>query len=608
VAVAAEASTRRLDRLEDEWALVHGTLDALSQAVLVTDRHAVVAYVNPAGLDMLGLKADEALGLPLQHVLTLYDGEVDDEMAPIAALDLTPCLHEGLRLFVEEVTLRRRDGRRRPIEGNAAPIRDPRKSGALEDAPIVGAVLVLTDTSRQHKAQRWQRAAIFDGLTGLLNREAFEEHVTKALQRGLAVGDRCATVLHLDLDQFQVINEACGHLAGDQLILWVASLVRERLRHDDVLSRLGGDEFALLVPETTLEGAMQLAEDIHSAFRFFRFVWQGKSYRIDLSIGIVPFSAGFGSAAEVLGAAEQACSLAKTHGRAKTQIFRRDADELVERQGLAQWAIKIKQALDEDLFVLYWQRIHPLAPPAGGRPLLFETLIRLRDRDGRIHPPGDFLAAAERYDLSQALDRWVVRQTFRAVVRQSPSFHEALDVVTVNLSGASVGDRGMLEFIEQQLDATGCPAERICFEITETAAVSNLHRAVQMIEALRRRGCRWALDDFGSGMASYRYLSELPVDFIKIDGKIVADILSSPLSWTMVQSIHQIAHVMGARTVGERVENAEILEELERLGVDYGQGFHIERPRPLAELEPTPEIVPGASPVRLPSIPVTGGA
>ena len=319
-------------------------------------------------------------------------------------------------------------------------------------------------------------------------------------------------------------------------------------------------------------------------------MWQDRSFSVDLSIGLVPFDPDLGGAEELLLAAEKACSLAKAQGRGRSQVFRHDADELRERQGLAQWAMRIRQALEENHFVLHWQRIRPLQQGLG-RPLFFEVLIRLRDRDGRLRFPGEFLPAAERFTLAGAIDRWVVREACELLTRQPPEFLAALETVSINLSGVSVGDRAMLDYILAQLDRSGCPADRLCFEITETAAVSNLHRAVQMIEALRERGCRWALDDFGSGMASYRYLSELPVDYIKIDGKIVAEMLSSPLSWTMVQSIHQLAHVMGARTIAERIENAEVLAELERLGLDYGQGFFLDKPRAIAAPENVAELL-----------------
>ena len=588
----------RIAALEAELDSLRGTLVALGEALIVTDAFARVDFVNPAGLELLGLQLEEVIGRPLREVLPLVDG--DDEMAPEAALDLTPCLQDGLRIFFDDLSLRRQDGRRLPIEGSATAIRASGRAGRGPRADtIVGVALLLLDAKERHnKAQRWQRAAIYDALTGLLNREAFVDHVARAREaerRGISRGH---VLLHLDLDQFQVITDACGFAAGNQLIQWVASLIRERLRDDDVLARLGGDEFGLLVPRTTLEGATQLAAEIHAALAFFRFVWQDRSFSVDLSIGLVPFEPDLGSAEELVAAAEKACSLAKAQGRGRSQIFRHDADEIRERQGLAQWAMRIRQAIEENQFVLHWQRIRPLQPGGPGRPLFFEVLLRLRDADGRLRFPGEFLPAAERFSLAGAIDRWVVRAACDALVRQPPAFLAALETVSINLSGASVGDRAMLDYILEQLERSRCPADRICFEITETAAVSNLHRAVQMIEALRQKGCRWALDDFGSGMASYRYLSELPVDYIKIDGKIVAEMLSSPLSWTMVQSIHQLAHVMGAHTIAERIENAEVLAELVRLGLDYGQGFFLDKPRAIAAAENVSELLaPAPSPV-----------
>lgn len=602
-AVNAEGSAgleTRIAALETEIGALRGTLAALAEALIVTDAGGRVEYVNPAGLRLLGLSAAAVAGRPLREVLVLVDG--DDEMAPEAAIDLKPCLEDGLRLRFDELSLRQPDGRRFAIEATAAAIRTARDAdpAAGRGEAITGSVLLLIDASqRQHKAQRWQRAAVYDALTGLLNREAFTEHVARAREaerRGISSGH---VLLHLDLDQFQVITDACGHAAGNQLIQWVASLIRERLRDDDVLARLGRDEFGLLVPRSTVDGALQLASDIHAALSFFRFVWQDRSFGVDLSIGLVPFDPDLGSAEELIAAAEKACTLAKAQGRGQSRFFRHDADELRERQGQAQWAMRVRQALEEDHFVLHWQRIRPLQKSAA-RPLFFEILIRLAGAGGKLHFPGEFLPAVERFGLAGAIDRWVVRKACTMLVRQPPELLAALETVSINLSGSSVGDRAMLDFILEQLAATGCPADRLCFEITETAAISNLHRAVLMIEALREKGCRWALDDFGSGMASYRYLSELPVDYIKIDGKIVAEMLSSPLSWTMVQSIHQMAHVMGARTIAERIENGEILAELERLGLDYGQGYHLDRPRAIVPAEDVAALLAAGMPAPLP--------
>ncbi len=372
----------------------------------------------------------------------------------------------------------------------------------------------------------------------------------------------------------------------------MASLIRERLRDDDVLARLGGDEFGLLVPRSSVEGALQLASEIHAALSFFRFVWQDRSFAVDLSIGLVPFEPDLGSAEDLLSAAARACALAKAQGRGRSQVFRHDADELRERQGLAQWAMRVRQALEENHFVLHWQRIRPLQKSGPGRPLFFEILIRLRGEGGRLHYPGEFLPAAERFALAGAIDRWVVREACRAAGAPAGRFHRLRSKPCRSTSRAprwATAPCSTTSSSSSSAPAAGPTS--LCFEITETAAVSNLHRAVQMIEALRDKGCRWALDDFGSGMASYRYLSELPVDYIKIDGKIVAEMLSSPLSWTMVQSIHQMAHVMGARTIAERIENAEVAAELERLGLDYGQGYFFDAPRAIPPTENAAELL-----------------
>ncbi len=552
-----------------EQELARRTLAAIGDAVVTTDASSSITYLNPAAEELTGWRCGEAEGRSLDEVLRL----LDEDEEPVT-LDLSPCLRDGRTLVLsEELTLERRDGQRLSLEGNAAAIRD-------RDRRTIGMVVVLRDVSEQRLTSlRLTRAARYDGLTGLLNREAFERHLRSALEwsRG---GGASHVLCYMDLDQFRVINETCGHAAGDLLLQWISSLIRERVRDGDVLARLGGDELGLLLAECPMEVGERIAEEIHRELQSFRFIWRDRSFTVGISIGLVCVGCDFKELADLLGAAEYACYLAKQKGRRRSQVYQRDDAELRRHHGQMNWLLEIQRALDEDLFVLYWQRIQPLTDAIHDH-RFFEVLLRMKGKAETIHQPGDFLLAAERYGLMPAIDRWVVKQTFEMLTRQPREFLDRLHCCSINLSGASIGDEAVLELIEQELTRTGVPAAKICFEITETAAVSHLGMAARMIAQLSARDCRWALDDFGSGMSSYRYLRELPVDFIKIDGNIVGDLITSPLSRAMVKSINQIAHVMGVRTIAEAVSSEAMIRELQELGVDYAQGFWIAKPCPI---------------------------
>ena len=574
-----------------ELNFLRAATQSVGDAILAVGADLRIISLNPTAETLTGWQVEEAHGEFLFDLIPILDAE-DQE------IDLEICGQEKHGLVLDRLTsLEHRDGERIAVEGVVTPVFDE------TEGSLVGAVVVLRDISdRERLAQRLARASSYDTLTGLLNREGFDLHVQESLEKARqestpttpddsedpdAVAEReIGDVLcHIDLDQFQVVNDTCGHAAGDMLVQWTASLIRERLRDADVLGRLGGDEFGLLIRDTTIDDAMALAEEIHSALAVFRFVWKDASFHVGMSLGMVAVTSEFETPANLSGAADRACFLAKQQGRGRTQLYRRDADEVRRHQGQMNWVVRLRQALDEDLFELYWQRIAPIRPVVADGQLFFEVLLRMRGRDGEIHSPGEFLPAAERFGLMAEIDCWVMRHLPALLSRQSQDLLEQLGSCTVNLSGASVGNPDVLAEIERQLDQTGFPGEKLCFEITETTAVSNLEQARKMIEILRRRRCKWALDDFGSGMSSYRYLQELPVDFVKIDGNIIADVVHSPLSRAVVQSIHQIAHVMDARTIAEFVESEELLRILDEIGLDFAQGYHIHRPQKIRDQE-----------------------
>lgn len=442
-------------------------------------------------------------------------------------------------------------------------------------------LLVCEDiTETRRLADRIAYQASHDELTGLTNRRQFDEYIQSLVEK--SQGDNSVHVMcYLDLDQFKVVNDTCGHLAGDELLRQLGELLRLQVRKTDVLARLGGDEFGILMSHCNVEQALLTSEKLRSAICDFQFAWDNRSFSVSVSIGIAPINRTSGNAVDILKEADAACYAAKEKGRNRIHVFSSTDEELAERQGEMQWVEKIRLGIDENRFQLYGQLIVPTTHTEEG--LHFETLLRYRDEQGNIIPPGAFLPAAERYNIAPALDRWVISNLFE-YLGTTPGFIERLELCSVNLSGLSLSDETMLEFISKQFRKWQIPTYKICFEITETAAISNLSYAKQFIDSLRKKGCLFSLDDFGSGLSSFAYLKNLPVDFLKIDGLFVKDILEDKIDWTMVKAINEVGHVMNKKTIAEFVENQNIFELLKTLGVNYAQGYGIAKPIPLREL------------------------
>ena len=439
-----------------------------------------------------------------------------------------------------------------------------------------------TDITQAHKlSMELAYRASHDPLTELINRRVFAERLARVLES--ANDERSEHALcYLDLDQFKIINDTCGHAAGDELLQQLSSLLRERVRERDSIARLGGDEFGVLMAHCSLEQAERVANGLREAVESFRFTWTGKTFRVAVSIGLVPLDANSGHAEEMLSIADSACYLAKEKGRNRTHVHREGDEELARRHGEMKWVTRIDQALEDGRFELYSQPIRRIGAGAAEGTRL-ELLLRLRDEDGRMVLPEVFLPAALRYNLSIRLDQWVVDTAFEWLVNGAGR-SDQLQSCAINLSGISVADESFLEFVARRLDSTDVPAHKICFEITETAVIANLTSAVRFIKELAGRGCQFAQDDFGSGLSSFTYLKNLPVDFLKIDGTFVQGINDDPLDLAMVRSINDIGHVMGKQTIAEGVESEAVLERLREIGVDYGQGYVFGRPTP----NPTP--------------------
>ena len=424
-------------------------------------------------------------------------------------------------------------------------------------------------------ALSWQ--ASHDPLTGIANRRTLEHRLDAAASNEQRLP---LALLFLDLDQFKIVNDTCGHGAGDALLRRICVPLQEKLGRSDLLARLGGDEFSIVLPGCPMARAIGLAETLRTVVQDFDFVWDGRVFRITASIGLVHVDGEHITAEELMRAADMACFMAKEKGRNRVHVHRPEDQDLVRHAGEMNWVQRIHQAFDESRFCLYAQDIVALGAPRH-EGLHIELLIRLRDRAGSLVPPGSFLPAAERFGLMGLIDRWVVMTAFRILAeRVADAAAEPIACCAINLSGTTIGDEAFLEFLEEQFATTRIPPGMICFEITETTAITNLAAAKAFVDDLRSLGCRFSLDDFGSGMSSFAYLKHLPVDFLKIDGSFVKNLLSNKVDRSMVEAINQIGHVMGKFIIAEYVETEALREALGHMGVDYGQGFGIAIPKP----------------------------
>jgi diguanylate cyclase (GGDEF)-like protein len=444
--------------------------------------------------------------------------------------------------------------------------------------------MVFHDVSQQrrlHRALAYQ--ASHDALTGLINRREFESRLNDALLSSRAAEGLNHVLMYLDLDQFKVVNDTCGHEAGDRLLKQVTGVVQTRIRTTDTLARLGGDEFGVLLQDCTLETAQRIAENLRQAIRDFRFVWQDRVMSIGVSIGLAELSGQSESLAEVMSAADAACYSAKDSGRNRVQTHRQGRTP--ERHREMQWVSNIDRACQEDRLALLCQ---PIVPIRRGVEKLrhFELLLRMRDEHDNLVPPAEFLPTAERFNLMPSVDRWVVRQACaRFAHRRSELGRREPFTLAINVSATTLNDEQFLDFVIREMDAADVSPGALCFELTEAAAMTSLAAATRFIAELRSRGCRFALDDFGSGLSSFMFLKNLAVDFLKIDGQFVHNVAHDRTDRSMVEAIAQIGETMGIRTVAERVDSAEVLAQLADIGVQYAQGHYIGIPQPVDLLD-----------------------
>lgn len=473
--------------------------------------------------------------------------------------------------FESTVVLERPDRRRIYVSDSAAPIRSAQ-------GRIVGAVVVFRDVSEQHRlSQAVSYQASHDPLTGALNRSEFERRLELMLEHAQQ-DDRHHALCYLDLDAFKAVNDTCGHSADDELLRQLTSLLRARLRDRDSLARLGGDEFGVLLGGCGIEEAAVIADQLRIRVQQFRFAWQEQSFALGVSIGVVPITAQSGDIASLLSQADGACYIAKEHGRNRVYVHRTGDAEVERHRNDMRWVNRLELARDQQRLRLYYQPIVDLRGSDSAN-AYGEVLLRLIDEEGQVLEPNSFIPAAERYHQMIAIDRWVVAQLLDTIGRNGTE--TGAQCFSVNLSGQSLGNADFLRYVTELFDLNRVPGDRICFEVTETAAIARLEAANHFINSLKARGCRFALDDFGSGLSSFGYLKTLPVDYLKIDGRFVRHMVTDPVDRAMVEAIQRIGSVMGLRTIGEWVEDNATLESLRSVGVDYGQGIALGEPRPL---------------------------
>ena len=555
-------------QMEKERAQI--TLESIGDGVITTDVGGAITYLNPAAEQMTHWKTDQAAGLPLAALFNLLDENDQKDSTILIENILSGKLAGGSE---NSKLIQRLDGSTVSVALVGSPIRTEGK--------ISGAVLVLHDMTqeRQYIANlSWQ--ATHDALTGLANRREFEYRLELALA-GLAHQPARHAVMFLDLDQFKLVNDTSGHAAGDELLRHICAVLQQGIREGDTLARLGGDEFGILLENCTPEAAEKIAEGLRQAVESLHFVWKGRPFMTTVSVGLVHVSNTPTTLEASLRAADMACYMAKEKGRNRVQIYHDDDSELSTRFGEMAWIQRLHMALEENRFCLYSQEIARLGRDGAPGDGHVEILLRLRDESGRLILPDSFIPAAERYGMMTTLDRWVVQNVFKIISECLSDNHRSgpMAVCAINLSGSSIGDDAFLEYLRQQFQIYAIPPELICFEITETSAIANLGSAIRFINELKSLGCRFSLDDFCAGMSSFAYLKHLPVDFLKIDGSFVKDMLDDPVNRAMVEVINHIGHVMGKQTIAEFVESHQIEQALLEIGVDYPQGYVIERPQ-----------------------------
>ena len=563
-AIQAEKRSRAESALLESEARYRRIVENIPDILYRTDMEGIITFISPSVLTVAGYTVDEASGMKMGADIYVNPKERE--------LFLKEILNNRV-IKNSESYLLRKDGSKWWGSTNAHLL-------IGDDGSIQGVEGSIRDISDYKIVKdRLSYQASHDNLTGLINRYEFETRVSCLLNDHHNNKSHHA-MCFMDLDQFKVVNDTCGHVAGDEVLRQVGEVLRSIVRKSDTLARLGGDEFGLLMEHCTLEQAHRVADEILEAVIKYQFFWKGNIFRIGVSIGLIAVTGATGSFTELFRKADSACCVAKNLGRNRVHAIHSDDAEMAILHGEMQWVGRINQALAEDRFCLYAQ---PIVALDGGNSINYELLIRMLGEQGEIIPPGAFLPAAERYNLIEKVDAWVVSHIC-ALLAEHPIFCEKVNSISINLSGSSLTNQNFLESILSTFKDAGVSPSMVCFEVTETVAVSNLDSAIHFIQTLKESGFSFALDDFGSGISSFGYLKNLPLDYLKIDGMFIKNIIEDPIDYAMVKSINEIGHLMGIKTIAEYVENDEIKVMLTAIGVDYGQGYGLGKPKPLKDL------------------------
>ncbi len=549
------------------------TLYSIGDAVISTDKEGCIEYINEAAEQILGIRRIDVSGKKLNDITQIVceklPGETIDPInvvlqnrKPISSAGDTSLINLNKDTY--------------GVEYSAAPIYD-------KNYKITGSVLVIKDVTkiRELSAELIYHAR-HDSLTGLLNRREMENRIECLLDRYRENHHEVSCLCYLDVDQFKIINDTCGHAAGDEFLKQVGTQIVEATRDTDELARMGGDEFSIILKNCKADKAMRIMERLRKELQDNNFCWDNKCFRTTVSIGIVPIELNEGNVQDFLSAADTACYVAKEEGRNQTHLLTESDDKAFKKKSEMEWVHRLKQAIDDEQFVLYFQSIKSL--DKNGTGLHGEILLRLIGEENTIIPPFSFIPAAERYNMMPEIDRYVIKHTFDMLTNSADITEIQNSLISINLSAQSLCDQGFEDFITHHISNFKLLPENICFEITETAMISNMTKAISLIESLQSRGCKFALDDFGSGLSSFAYLKNLPVDYLKIDGSFVKNIETNKLDFAMVSSVNQIGDILGIETIAEFVENKEIEKILSDIGVNHVQGYGIDRPRPFPEV------------------------
>ncbi len=552
-----------LHQSEERYRILY---DDTPSMFFTVDAAGTIQSVNKFGAQQLGYRVKELLGTRFTQLYPKTDSTYAQEWFEM-------CMRVPSTVHRWEASKLRKDGSRLWVRTSGRVVHD------LSGKPVL--LIVCEDiTQARNLSQKLNYQATHDALTDLVNRREFEHRLQRVLENCLGNEGEHA-LCYLDLDQFKVINDTCGHIAGDELLRQISAILQDLIRKRDTLGRLGGDEFGVLMEHCSLKQAQRVANALRRTISEFRFHWQDKTFNIGVSIGLVPINKLSESITNILSAADTACYTAKDQGRNRIHIYYEGDQELSRRRGEMRWVAHINEAIEQNRLRLFGQPIQRINSNED-RKLHYEFLLRIEEPSGEFALPGSFLPAAERYNLTARIDRWVI-DTAITWLHDHPNFLPCSSLYAINLSGQSLVDDEFHRFVIDRIGKTQIPPQVICFEITETAAITNLSRAAAFITALKALGCKFSLDDFGSGLSSFGYLKTLPVDYLKIDGQFVKDILRDPIDLAMVKSINEIGHIMGKQTIAEYVENKAILEKLVEIGVDYAQGYYIGKPCLLAE-------------------------